>query len=49
MTSAPLLPQLRQQIGAHLFLSPRTVGYHLYNAFPKLGVTTREELARYVP
>jgi DNA-binding CsgD family transcriptional regulator len=37
-----------KQIGAHLFLSPRTVGYHLYNAFPKLGVTTREELARYV-
>jgi hypothetical protein len=23
------------------------VGYHLYKAFPKLGVTTREELARY--
>jgi len=38
-----------KQIGAQLFLSPRTVGYHLYKAFPKLGVTTREELARYVP
>jgi len=25
------------------------VGYHLYKAFPKLGVTTREELARYAP
>jgi DNA-binding CsgD family transcriptional regulator len=37
-----------KQIGAKLFLSPRTVGYHLYNAFPKLGVTAREELARYV-
>jgi DNA-binding CsgD family transcriptional regulator len=36
-----------KQIGAQLFLSPRTVGYHLYNAFPKLGVSTREELARY--
>jgi DNA-binding CsgD family transcriptional regulator len=36
-----------KQIGAQLFLSPRTVGYHLYKAFPKLGVTTREELARY--
>ena len=36
-----------KQIGAQLFLSPRTVGFHLYRAFPKLGVTTREELARY--
>jgi DNA-binding CsgD family transcriptional regulator len=33
-------------IGAQLFLSPRTVGYHLYKAYPKLGVTTRVELAR---
>jgi DNA-binding CsgD family transcriptional regulator len=38
-----------KQIGAQLFLSPRTVGYHLYKAFPKLGITTREELARYAP
>ncbi|MGI3780778.1 MAG: LuxR C-terminal-related transcriptional regulator [Janthinobacterium lividum] len=33
-----------REIGASLFLSPRTVGVHLYNAFPKLGVTTRREL-----
>jgi DNA-binding CsgD family transcriptional regulator len=38
-----------KQIGAQLFLSPRTVGYHLYKAFPKLGVTAREELACYAP
>jgi DNA-binding CsgD family transcriptional regulator len=38
-----------KQIGARLFLSPRTVGYHLYKAFPKLGVSAREELARYAP
>ena len=38
-----------KQIGAQLFLSPRTVGFHLYRAFPKLGVSTREELARYAP
>ena len=38
-----------KQIGGQLFLSPRTVGFHLYRAFPKFGVTTREELARYAP
>ncbi|MEU6742623.1 ATP-binding protein [Streptosporangium sandarakinum] len=34
-----------RQIGAHLFLSPRTVGFHLYKAYPKLGVSSRAELA----
>ena len=24
--------------------SPRTVGYHLYKAYPKLGVAARSEL-----
>jgi DNA-binding CsgD family transcriptional regulator len=33
-----------REIGEALFLSPRTVGTHLYNAFPKLGVTTRGRL-----
>ncbi|NYJ34808.1 helix-turn-helix transcriptional regulator [Nocardiopsis aegyptia] len=33
-----------RDIGAQLFLSPRTVGHHLYKAYPKLGVASRAEL-----
>jgi DNA-binding CsgD family transcriptional regulator len=35
-----------RDIGAQLFLSHRTVGYHLYKAFPKLQITSRNELLR---
>jgi DNA-binding NarL/FixJ family response regulator len=33
-----------RQIGQHLYISPRTVGAHLYRIFPKLGITSRVQL-----
>ncbi|MFG1645421.1 LuxR C-terminal-related transcriptional regulator [Amycolatopsis sp. NPDC049252] len=33
-----------KEIGARLFLSVRTVGYHLHKIFPKFGITSRHQL-----
>ena len=38
-----------KQIGERLYLSPRTVGNHLFRIFPKLGITTRAALRDALP
>jgi DNA-binding CsgD family transcriptional regulator len=38
-----------KQIGQRLYLSPRTVSGHLYRAFPKLGITSRGQIAACLP
>lgn len=37
------------EIGTRLFISSRTVEYHLHKAFTKLGISSRNQLGRAVP
>ena len=41
--------QSNREIGAELFLSPRTVEWHLSKVFTKLGISSRRQLREALP
>ena len=41
--------QSNVEIGAELFLSPRTVEWHLGKVFTKLGISSRRQLSEALP
>ena len=44
VSGCPTHGRSTQEIAAQLFMSPRTVEWHLGNVFTKLGITSRKDL-----
>ena len=49
MTLEAFASEADRELGARLFISPRTVEYHLHKVFTKLGIRSRNELDRVLP